>query len=117
LRVDHPVDEIAAYRAGKGFYSGLSSVYAVTETDRAQEGAQAMLTPLGARRLLGFPLGEVGDRLIDPVDLFGAEARETIDRLQEANSHAHRLAILEPAIERRLDRAATGPPRDIAVAA
>jgi AraC-like DNA-binding protein len=117
LRVEHPVDEIAAFRAGKGFYSGLSSVYAVTETDRAQEGAQAMLTPLGARRLIGFPLGEIGDRLIDPVDLFGAEARETIERLQEANSHSHRLAILEEVIERRLEGAANGPPRDIALAA
>jgi hypothetical protein len=41
----------------------VSSITAVTETDRAQEGAQAMLTPLGARLLVGFPLAEIGDRL------------------------------------------------------
>jgi AraC-like DNA-binding protein len=95
LRVEHPVGTRTAYPAGTAFFAGVSSTYAVTETGRSQEGAQVMLTPLGARLLLGFPLDEVGDRLIDPVDLFGAAARETIERLQEAKSHADRLAILE----------------------
>jgi AraC-like DNA-binding protein len=71
-----------------------------------------MLTPLGARLLLGFPLEEVGDRLIDLVDLFGAAARETIERLQEANSHAGRLAILEQEIT-RLDLSVSGLPRGL----
>ena len=113
LRVEHPVRTLTAYRAGAAFYTGLSSVYAVTETDRAQEGAQVMLTPLGARRLLGFPLGEVGDRLIDPVDLFGPAARETIERLQEAHSQGRRLAILEQEMERRLGRSCRPLPRDL----
>jgi AraC-like DNA-binding protein len=98
LRVEHPVGTRTAYPAGTAFFAGVSSAYAVTETDRSQEGAQVMLTPLGARALLGFPLDEVGERLIDPVDLFGAAARETIERLQEATSHADRLAILEQEI-------------------
>ena len=74
------------YRAGTAFYSGMSATHAVTETDRSQQGAKVMLTPLGARRLLGFPLDEIGDRLIDPCDLFGAAAREMAERLQETNS-------------------------------
>ena len=116
LRVEHPARTLTTFRAGAAFYTGLSSVYAVTETDRAQEGAQVMLTPLGARRLLGFPLGEVGDRLIDPVDLFGAAARETIERLQEANSQSRRLAILEREMERRLARPGRPLPRDLVCA-
>ena len=95
LRVEYPAETSTAYGAGDAFYTGLSDAYAVTETDRAQEGAQIMLTPLGARRLVGFPLAEVGDQLIDPADLFGAEAREATERLQEANSQEQRLAILE----------------------
>jgi AraC-like DNA-binding protein len=98
LRVEHPTGTCTAYPAGTAFFAGVSSTYAVTETDRSQE----MLTPLGARLLLGFPLDEVGNRLIDPVDLFGAAARETIERLQDANSHAGRLMILEQEIARRL---------------
>jgi AraC-like DNA-binding protein len=116
LRVEHPAATVASYRAGGAFYSGLSSVYAVTETDRAQEGAQVMLTPLGARRLLGFPLSEVGDRLIDPADLFGASARETIERLREANSQERRLAMLEAAMERLLMRPGWPVARDLAFA-
>ena len=102
LRVEHPTGTHTAYRAGHGFYSGLSRVYAVTETDRSQIGAQVMLTPLGARRLLGFPLEEVGDRMIDAVDLFGPTGREMIERLQEANSQSRQLEILEREMERRL---------------
>jgi AraC-like DNA-binding protein len=104
LRVEHPADTRTAYRAGGAFYTGLSSTYAVTETDRAQEGAQVMLTPLGARRLLGIPLSEVGDQLIDPVDLFGGAARRMIERLQEANSMTRRLAILEEEMQQALTR-------------
>jgi hypothetical protein len=112
LRVEHPPGTRTTFHAGGAFYTGLSAAYAVTETDRAQEGAQVMLTALGARRLLGFPLGEVGDRLIDPSDLLGAAARNMADRLQEMNSPAGRLAILENEMTRRLALARDGPPRD-----
>jgi AraC-like DNA-binding protein len=114
LRVEHPPGIRTAYSAGTAFFAGVSSTYAVTETDRRQEGAQVMLTPLGARLLLGFPLDEVGNRLIDPVDLFGAAARETIERLQEANSHAGRLMILEQEIARRLGLSANSFPPGLA---
>jgi AraC-like DNA-binding protein len=113
LRVEHPAGIRTAYPTGTAFLAGVSSTYAVTETDRSQEGAQVMLTPLGARLLLGFPLDEVGNRLIDPVDLFGAAARETIERLQEANSHAGRLMILEQEVARRLSLSVNGIPRGL----
>jgi AraC-like DNA-binding protein len=113
LRIEHPAETRTVYPAGSAFFAGLSSTYAVSETDRSQEGAQVMLTPLGARLLLGFPLDEIGNRLIDPVDLFGAAAREIIERLQETNSHAGRLAILEQAIARRLNSSVSGVPRGL----
>src|SRR5271155_982251 len=74
------------YGAGDAFFSGLSETYALTETDRAQRGVQVSLTPLGARRLLGFPLDEVRDRLIDPTELFGQSARRTMERLRETDA-------------------------------
>ncbi|HLJ71840.1 MAG TPA: AraC family transcriptional regulator [Roseiarcus sp.] len=117
LRVEHPVKTFNAYGAGGAFYTGISSTFAITETDRAQEGAQAMLTPLGARLLVDFPLAEIGDRLIDPADLFGAAARATIGRLMACNSEEARLAILEAAMAERLERARRPPPADLAFAA
>jgi AraC-like DNA-binding protein len=117
LRVEHPTEGPSAYRAGGAFYTGVSTRHAVTETDSAQAGAQAMLTPLGARLLLDFPLNEVGDLMIDPRDLFGALARETVDRLQGRNAEESRLAILEAMIEQRLATARRKPPRDLAHAA
>jgi AraC-like DNA-binding protein len=113
LGVEHPSGTRTTYRAGAAFYTGLSASYAVTETDRSQEGAQVMLTPFGARRPLGFPLDEIGDRLIDPGDLFGAAARDVTERLQETNSSAGRLAFLEQEMTRRLALARDGPSRDL----
>ena len=113
LRVEHPLGTPTTYRAGAAFYTGMSATYAVTETDRSQEGAQVMLTPLGARRLVGFPLDEVRDRLIDPCDLIGAAAREMAERLQETNSSGGRLAILEWETTRRLTNSHDWPSRDL----
>jgi AraC-like DNA-binding protein len=117
LRVEHPVDVHSAYRAGGAFYSGVSTRYAVTETDRAQAGAQAMLTPLGARLLLGFPLSEVGDAMTDPGNLFGRIAGETAERLQECNSEESRIIVLEAMIERRFAASGHGLAPDLTHAA
>lgn len=113
LRVEYPADTCRAFSGGTGFFAGLHSKHAVTETDGAQDGVQVMLTPLGARQLLALPLDEVDGSLMDPLALFGAEARETIGRLQDSFSRTERLAILEQMVERRI--AASRPvPRDLA---
>jgi AraC-like DNA-binding protein len=117
LRIEHPAKTLHTYGAGGAFYTGISSRTAVTETDRAQQGAQAMLTPLGARLLADFPLAEIGDALIDPTDIFGALARQTIERLMESNSEEARLAVLEGALARRLAMARRPPPADLVFAA
>jgi hypothetical protein len=97
LRVEHPAETRTTYRAGAAFYSGLSPAYAVTDTECSQEGVQVMLTPVGARRLLGFPLDEVGDRQIDPCDLFGPTARDVAGACRK---RIHQLAAL-PSWSRR----------------
>ena len=95
------------------FFSGPSETYAITETDCAQQGVRVSLTPLGARRLLGFPLYAVRDRLIDPTELFGQSARRAMERLWEADAPERRLAIIEREMELALarprDRSQTDP--------
>jgi hypothetical protein len=78
---------------------------------RAQEGVHIELTLPGARLLLGRPLEELGDRLIDPADLLGAEALDLVGRLSEAPSQSHRLALLERAAEERIAFATKRPSR------
>lgn len=102
LRVEHPVGTRTVFPGGTGFFAGLHSRHAVTETDGAQDGVQVMLTPLGARRLLALPLDEVGGSLADPLDLLGALACEAIGRLRECTSPAQHLAILRQLVERRI---------------
>ena len=113
LRVEHPRGVRSVYPEGAGFFAGLHHTHALTETDGAQEGVQAMLTPLGARRLLGLPLDEIGGRLIAPGDLFGPAAREVVEHLHETDAHSRRLAILERFVEQRL-AAGGSVPRDLA---
>lgn len=115
LGVAFPGEASETFGAGGAFFSGPGSRYATTETRAGQDGAQVMLTALGARRLLGVPLGDVGDRLIDPIDLFGPEARELRERLQEANGEERRIAILAEAVTRRL-REASDLPADLVFA-
>lgn len=106
LGVTFPGESLQRFGTGGAFFSGPGNRYAVTDTWSGQEGAQVMLTALGARRLLGLPLEEVGDRLISPADLFGPAARDLGDALQEANSQDRRVAILAAAIADRIAEAA-----------
>lgn len=115
LGVGFPGETPTVFRAGGAFFSGLGTRYATTETHAGQDGVQVMLTALGARRLLGMPLGEVGDRLVAPSDLFGPDAREWCDRLCNMTGEEQRLALLEATLNRRL-REAPELPSDLVFA-
>ena len=94
LRVEHPRDARRAFGAGQSFYSGASATYAVTETDRAQTGAEIKFSLLGARLFLGLPLEEFGDGLIDAWQAFGQPAMELRDRLAETRSLDEKVRAL-----------------------
>jgi AraC-like DNA-binding protein len=102
LRVEDTAGVLHRFPQPTAFYSGPSDRYIVTETDGAQEGIVVELTLPGARRLLGRPLGELGDRMIALGDLIGPRADEILGRIIEATSPARRLALLEAAIEARI---------------
>jgi AraC-like DNA-binding protein len=104
LRVEHPGGAVRAFREGEGLYSGASATYVVTETDGAQTGAQIKFSLLGARLFLGRPLGELGDALIDPLEVMGRSAAELRDRLANTRTQEERVELLTHAVERRLDR-------------
>jgi AraC-like DNA-binding protein len=105
LRVEDTAGKLHRFPQPTVFYSGPSERYIVTETDGAQEGLVVELTLPGARRLLGRPLDELGDRMIALADLLGSRADEILGRIIEAPSPADRLALLEAAIEARIAEA------------
>jgi AraC-like DNA-binding protein len=83
------------------FTGGLYDAPALTEHDGESHGVQAYLTPLGARRLFGLPMGELTGQVVELEDLIGAEAGELAERLYEAPGWPARLDLLERWIARR----------------
>lgn len=102
LRVEDSKGSRHRFPNPTAFYSGPSERYVVTETDGSQEGIVVELTLPGARRLLGRPLNELGDRMIALPDLLGPRATEIIGQILETPSPVARLALLEAAIEARI---------------
>jgi AraC-like DNA-binding protein len=68
---------------------------------------QVNLTPLGARALLGTPLGELTNRVVALEDVLGPAARHLAERLDGAAGWEERFAILDAVL---LARAASAEP-------
>jgi AraC-like DNA-binding protein len=91
------------------FVTGLFDSYVVTGTRGLGRGVELMLSPLGARRLLGLPLGELTNRTVDPADLPGRWLGSLAARLADAPGWAARFALLDDAL---LERLVAGDPPD-----
>jgi AraC-like DNA-binding protein len=82
----------------RSFVAGLWETYAVTASPPSTFGLQIDLTPLGAHRLLGTPMSELANRIIDAMDLLGEAAPELLDRLQHAPTWLERFDLLDDAL-------------------
>ena len=83
------------------FVAGLHDAPALTEHAGVGHGIQAYLTPLGARRLLGMPMGELTRQVVELEDVIGPGANELAERLATAPDWATRFNLLEKAIAER----------------
>jgi AraC-like DNA-binding protein len=93
-----PTLDVDGRRYGS-FVAGLHDTPALTEHAGEGHGIQAYLTPLGARRLLGMPMGELTLRVVELEDLIGRN--ELPERLATAPDWGTRFALLERAIAER----------------
>ena len=96
------------------FVAGLHDCAAITEADLTSCCIQANLTPLGAWRLLGVPMIDIANRVVELEDILGPEIRRLRERLHDAKSWERRFALLDKFL---LSRLASGPdtnPRVIA---
>lgn len=95
------------------FVAGLTQQHVTTIHAGPQHGIQVDLTPLGAHRLLGVPMQELADSVVELDAVRGREAGELADRLASADGWAARFDLLDSVLLGWLDR---GPPVDAPVA-
>jgi AraC-like DNA-binding protein len=97
-------------RTFTSFAAGLYDTPALTEHDGLGHGIQSYMTPLGARRFFGMPMGEIAGQTVELEDLIGPAAGELAERLAETPDWATRIDLFERAIARRLLAAPPLPP-------
>lgn len=94
------------FGAGEGFVAGLHERFALSESGGSQAGVQVALSPLGATRLLGVPLGTLAGAVVGLEAVLGsAVARQLGASLLEAGDAAARFAVLDKFVGDRLGRA------------
>jgi len=101
LRVG-PAAPAARPATHRSFVAGLHEHPVVTEHDGEQLGIQIDLAPLAARRLLGLPLAEIANAVVEIEDILGAAAGEVIERLHGEAAWADRFAVLDRFLGERL---------------
>jgi AraC-like DNA-binding protein len=87
-----PLQPAGSYQTLVG---GLHSAPALIVHDGWQSGVQLMLSPLGARALLGMPAGALAGIDVDGDLVLGPLASEIQDKLRSASDWPSRFAILD----------------------
>jgi AraC-like DNA-binding protein len=94
-------------RTFTSFAAGLYDAPALTEHAGFGHGIQSYMTPLGARRFFGLPMGEIAGQTVELEDLIGPAAHELAERLAETPDWPTRVDRFERAIAARV---LTAPP-------
>ncbi len=91
-----PAQEPGRYDALLG---GLHTAPALIRVPGRQSGLQVALTPLGARRLLGVPAGELAALDVELADVLGST--ELVERVRAAGTWDERFAAAEDVLRRQ----------------
>jgi AraC-like DNA-binding protein len=94
----------------RSFVAGLTDRPVSVEHPGRARCLQVDLTPLGARRLLGMPMGEIANRSVALEDVLGPAARHLAERLDAAPGWEARFALIEGVLGARLARGAPADP-------
>ncbi len=104
VTLDEPLDVAAhpdpAQPPGRydALLGGLHTSPALIAHPGRQAGVQLSLTPLGARRLLGLPAGELAALDVDPAEVLGSA--ELVERVRAAATWDERFAAAEDVLRR-----------------
>ncbi len=120
--LDDPVEllEHPDPRQPPGRYStlvgGLHTVPALVTHPGRQSGVQLLLSPLGARALLGLPAGELASTDVEGSLVLGPFAEQVGERLRAARDWPARFAVLDEMLTARLAGGPASPPSAAACA-
>jgi AraC-like DNA-binding protein len=92
------------------FVTGLDDGPTVVAFDAPYRGVELKLTPLGARRILGWPMAELSGNVIDIGDLFGRNGAELTERLSDAGDWDRCFDLVEEFVACRADGAPAPSP-------
>jgi AraC-like DNA-binding protein len=95
------------------FATGLTDTYDVIEQSGPIECIDLKLSPLGAYTLLGVPMSELTNEVVELADLLGPAAARLTERLANTEGWAARFAVLDAFLAAR---AAAGPTPAVEVA-
>src|SRR5262245_11162613 len=84
------------------FTTGVYDTFVLVGTAGPSGGLQIDLTILGARLVLGRPLGELANLVVSLEDVFGGEARRLRDELRDASDWGTRFDIVDRELARRI---------------
>jgi AraC-like DNA-binding protein len=90
-------------RRPPAFVIGAHDSFRVLEGACAPSYLEVLLAPLGAYRLLGLPMDELSGRIVDLVDVVGADGRRLTDQLRETPTWRQRFALVDRFLLRRLE--------------
>ena len=94
----------------RSFIAGVHDQATLVEHDGISRGLEIHFTPLGARRFLGLPGGELTNQVVELEDVLGREARELAEELDGLPTWDARFDRLEAAVLARARRAPLLPP-------
>lgn len=86
------------------FVAGLHHRYTTSRATGPNWSIQIDLSPVGAFRILGFPLDELTDRIEHLTDVLGPDARQLISDLEMTERWDVRFDLVEVFLLRRLER-------------
>lgn len=85
------------------FAAGVRDSYLRVEGDCAPSYIETHLSPLGAYALLGVPMNELSERIVDAVDLLGPAGRRLGEMVRAAPTWDRRFDLIDDFLLRRKD--------------
>jgi AraC-like DNA-binding protein len=87
------------------FVAPMHDTWAQTAFTGRQEGLEVNLAPFALHMLLGVPLHEISNRVVELADLLGREADELVERLAGLPGWEERFSLLDAVLGARLREA------------